>query len=65
MIVTHLLNSCPEIPKSIRDELFRIQKDKSSAGGGKKYWAQTAIQLGVYELEGHGLRFHPPDPKDA
>lgn len=53
-----MLNYCPEIPSEIRQELLRTQKDKSSAGGGRKYWAEGAKALGVYQ-DGYGLRFRP------
>lgn len=61
-VTAHLCQACPEIPKEVKDELSKVQKDKSSAGGGKKYWAEGAINLGVYEMPEGGLRFKPADP---
>jgi hypothetical protein len=54
--LTHLATHCQLIPGEIRSELEQLRKRKSSAGGGKKYWADAAKVLGVYE-DGDGLRF--------
>jgi hypothetical protein len=56
--LTHLAAHCQLIPAEIRSELDQLRKRKSSAGGGKKYWADAAKVLGVYE-DGDGLRFSP------
>jgi hypothetical protein len=56
--LTHLATHCQLIPCEIRSELEQLRKRKSSAGGGKKYWADAAKVLGVYE-DGDGLRFAP------
>lgn len=52
----HLLENCAFVPPHIRDELNELRQRKSSAGGGKVYWADRARVLGVYEDE-EGLRF--------
>jgi hypothetical protein len=52
----HLCNHCGHIPHSIRQELLVLRERKSSAGGGKKYWADGVLVLGVYE-DKNGLRF--------
>ena len=56
--------SCPHLPNHVRKELLRLsssqkcKKRKSPPGGGKKYWAESARTLGVYEADGRrGLRF--------
>ena len=36
-----------------------LREKKSSAGGGKKYWADGAAVLGVYD-DGSVLRFRTP-----
>ena len=52
----HLAQHCNHIPPNIRSELIRLKDCKSSAGGGKKYWADGVKVLGVYE-DSNGLRF--------
>lgn len=56
LAVAHLGTHCLQIPAEIRDQLTMLRERKSSAGGGKKYWADGVRVLGV--LEGRdGLRF--------
>ncbi|CAJ1957883.1 unnamed protein product [Cylindrotheca closterium] len=52
----HLCSFCNQIPSALRNELMILREKKSSAGGGKKYWADGVRVLGVIEDE-HGLRF--------
>eukprot|EP00529_Nitzschia_sp_RCC80_P019265 CAMPEP_0113512596 /NCGR_PEP_ID=MMETSP0014_2-20120614/39420_1 /TAXON_ID=2857 /ORGANISM="Nitzschia sp." /LENGTH=509 /DNA_ID=CAMNT_0000408957 /DNA_START=51 /DNA_END=1580 /DNA_ORIENTATION=- /assembly_acc=CAM_ASM_000159 len=52
----HLCGHCGHIPKDLREELLVLRERKSSAGGGKKYWADGLQVLGVIEDE-NGLRF--------
>ena len=52
----HLCYHCQHIPNEIRQELLILRERKSSAGGGKKYWADGVRVLSVYEDE-DGLRF--------
>lgn len=52
----HLLDGCPLIPASVREDLIQLKAQKSSAGGGKSAWGQRVHALGVYEDE-CGLRF--------
>lgn len=52
----HLCDHCGNIPSSVKDELRQLRERKSSAGGGKKYWADGVRSLGVFE-DAHGLRF--------
>jgi hypothetical protein len=52
----HLCYHCQHIPDEIRQDLLVLRERKSSAGGGKKYWADGVRVLGVYEDE-DGLRF--------
>ena len=67
MATYHLLAEkgagCQHLPDSIREELVgftnqktKRKKRKSSAGGGKQYWADGVRVLGVYESD-NGLRF--------
>jgi hypothetical protein len=55
---SHLMKHCTNIPTEIRDELVHLQAQKSSRGGGKKYWVKAALKLGVIDTE-DGLRFKP------
>jgi hypothetical protein len=52
----HLCEHCQHVPADIRSELLKLHYRKSSAGGGKKYWADGVRVLGVYE-DNNGLRF--------
>jgi hypothetical protein len=52
----HLCYHCQHIPNEIRQDLLILRERKSSAGGGKKYWADGVRELSVYEDE-EGLRF--------
>jgi hypothetical protein len=56
MASAHLCNHCQLIPDSLRQELAVLRERKSSAGGGKQYWADGVSVLGVIEDEGI-LRF--------
>ena len=56
MAAAHLGEHCQHVPAPLRDDLTRHRDRKSSAGGGKKYWAEGVRVLGVYEDE-DGLRF--------
>jgi len=57
---THLTRTCQYIPAPIREELIRLaQNKKTSAGGGKEFWADGCRMLGVYETDDAILRFHP------
>lgn len=56
MASAHLGEHCQHVPADVREELLRLRDRKSSAGGGKRYWADGVRVLGVYE-DGVGLRF--------
>ena len=56
MASAHLGEHCQHVPAPLRDDLTRHKDRKSSAGGGKKYWADGVRVLGVFEDE-DGLRF--------
>lgn len=60
MATHHLCDRCPQVPQKVRAELLRLKDGKSSAGGGKHYWADTAKVLGVVESSEYGLRFGGP-----
>ena len=58
MASNHLCLHCQHIPASFRRELLALRERKSSAGGGKQYWANGARVLGVVEDESDNiLRF--------
>lgn len=54
----HLSRLCPHVPDHIRNELLIAREQKSSAGGGKRYWSDSARALGIIECE-NGLAFSP------
>ena len=56
MTNSHLAEHCQHVPAAVREELAKLGNKKSSAGGGKDYWASGARMLGVIE-DDHGLRF--------
>jgi hypothetical protein len=56
MASSHLCEHCQHVPPDIRKELLKLRDRKSSAGGGKKYWADGVRILGVFEDE-DGLRY--------
>jgi hypothetical protein len=56
MASAHLGEHCQHVPAPLRSDLLRLRDRKSSAGGGKKYWADGVRVLGVFEDE-DGLRF--------
>lgn len=56
MASSHLCEHCQHVPPAVRAELTNLRDRKSSAGGGKKYWADGVRVLGVYE-DSDGLRF--------
>jgi hypothetical protein len=52
MARVHLSQNCPLIPESQSVELVELRLSKSSIGGGKHYWAETARSKGIIELNG-------------
>jgi hypothetical protein len=60
MTVGHLCQKCTHIAINIRKELILLKDKKSSAGSGRKYWSDGARVLGIYEIDGGGLRFALP-----
>ena len=46
---------CQQIPVQIKTELQRLRERRDNASGGKQYWADGCVALGVYETE-QGLR---------
>jgi len=57
MAIMHLCENCPHIPEDIKSELQKLRDCKSTAGGGKVYWADGVSALGVVETKYGGLRF--------
>jgi hypothetical protein len=56
LAVAHLGEHCQNVPDDVRSNLATLRERKSSAGGGKRYWADGVRVLGVYE-DRDGLRF--------
>ena len=56
MAKNHLCKHCRYIPADVRQSLSGLRECKRRAAGGKKYWAEGAKVLGVYQCE-DGLRF--------
>jgi hypothetical protein len=59
MASAHLGIHCQLIPDALRRDLTILRDRKSSAGGGKQYWADCVRILGVEESDGI-LRFRRP-----
>jgi hypothetical protein len=57
MTVGHLCKHCTMIPHDIRSKLLFLKDQKSSDGGGKRYWADGVRSLGVIETPKDGLAF--------
>jgi hypothetical protein len=47
---------CSDTPESVKTQLTKLKEGKSTAGGGKKFWGESAGDLGVVE-DRYGLRF--------
>lgn len=60
MTVGHLCKHCTMIPEEIRQRLLFLKDQKSSDGGGKRYWANCVRSLGVIETPFDGLSFAKP-----
>eukprot|EP00536_Pseudo-nitzschia_multiseries_P007019 jgi/Psemu1/194337/e_gw1.156.57.1 len=60
MTVGHLSKHCAVIPDEIRKQLVFLKNQKSSDGGGKRYWANGVRMLGVIETPHDGLAFEKP-----
>jgi hypothetical protein len=58
MATNHLNQYCNIIPHTIREELCSLRggRHESIAGGGKQYWANKCIEIGLEERNG-GLYF--------
>jgi hypothetical protein len=63
MASTHLSERCQLIPDELRQELIGLHYHKSSTGGGKQYWTDSAAALGIIEMEGT-IRFTIPKYHD-
>jgi len=64
MSKNHLENECKAIPSNIREELLKRKVIKRRAAGGKKFWADSARSLGIFEDQ-YGLRFSKIARDDA
>ena len=56
IVVSHLPDLCDSFPENLRQHLLSLDNKRSSVGGGKNYWCDTAKAQGVCDTEG-GLRF--------
>ena len=54
---THLAESCPCLPENMRDELTALRHRKDTATGGKNYWANACLQLGLADADDGTIRF--------
>lgn len=58
---THLAESCSCLPANMRDDLFELHGRKDTAArwksGGKSYWAEACLQLGLVDAEDGTIRF--------
>lgn len=61
----HLCEHCTHVPHPLRRQLLILRERKSSAGGGKDYWAETVSKaLGVVEdSQNNILRFKNDEEK--
>lgn len=53
----HLPELCESVPPPVRANLIRLSNKRSSVGGGKNYWSDTAQIQGVWDTPDGGLRF--------
>ncbi|KAL3920944.1 MAG: hypothetical protein SGILL_003009 [Bacillariaceae sp.] len=56
MTSIHLCEHCTKVPKDIREKLLELRDQRSTAGGGKGYWAKATKKVGIIETC-QGLRF--------
>ena len=56
MLLDHFGGKCERIDPQLKTMLVGLQ-NKNMGHGGKKYWAQGAVEFGVEEME-RGLWFH-------
>jgi hypothetical protein len=65
MASAHLCEHCTHVPHPLRRQLLILRERKSSAGGGKDYWADSVKALGVIEDKERGiLRFKDVEEDD-
>lgn len=60
MSTTHLLTSCEAIDEFARKKLLKLKETKLIAMAGKQEWAEACRKMGIYEVEGGGLRMIKP-----
>jgi len=65
MAVSHLCQSCLQIPGGIKEELKKLRERRDNASGGKQYWADSCRAQLVIETENNGLRFHHPQQAES
>ena len=56
MSTTHLLTSCQAMGEVARKKLLKLKETKLIAMAGKQEWAEGCRKIGIYEVEGGGLR---------
>ncbi|GAX11618.1 hypothetical protein FisN_1Lh016 [Fistulifera solaris] len=62
MSTTHLLTSCKTIDEFARKKLLKLKETKLIAMAGKQEWAEACRKIGIYEVEGGGLRMTKTAP---
>ena len=61
MCKEHFLKKCQYIPDNVKGQLASMQTTRARGFGGKKYWCDQVVNLGVYE-DGKVVRFQPLQP---
>jgi len=56
MAQSHLTGACQHLGPQVKEELQNLRNRRDNASGGKQYWADGCRALGVYEVEGQGLK---------
>ena len=56
MAKNHFCKDCNNIPVPIKKKLTELRGTRRRAPGGKRYWAEGARAIGIYERDG-GLQF--------
>mmetsp|Transcript_2368 Transcript_2368/g.6263 ORF Transcript_2368/g.6263 Transcript_2368/m.6263 type:complete len:582 (+) Transcript_2368:1958-3703(+) len=54
----HILEGCASIPPDIRKKLLKLRSERARASGGKDYWRQASIYIGLTQQPNvEGVRF--------
>lgn len=52
----HLTDECSSMPRDVKEQFSQILATKSKMGGGKKYWREAAMLIGLVDTA-DGIRF--------